>query len=154
MITKLIRVATEKLTSVEDDLLVYQGGTVASAINATSTYLPCGMNKPLTVIIAPVVDSDADNSKLAGWQVSSLETLSEVSNLPAWAASTAYKLDQIVSNNDKAYICVKAHTSGSSFDPTKWKELREKTFLKINHQAAGAGKLVKVAYLILGYDLG
>lgn len=38
----------------------------------------------------------------------------------AWAANTAYKLyDECIYSNE-TYICKSAHTSGSSFDSTKW----------------------------------
>ncbi len=154
MITKLIRVATEKLTSVEDDMLYYQGGTVASALNASSTFLPCSMNKPLAVVLTPVYDvDDANGTALGAWEVESLENLATVSNLPAYTSGVNYKVDQLVRYNDDAYICLEAHTSTATFDPSKWKKLNAKTFVKINHNAAGSNKLVKVSYLVFGYDL-
>ena len=39
---------------------------------------------------------------------------------PAWAANTAYAVNDNVISGGKAYYCKTAHTSGSSFDSSKW----------------------------------
>lgn len=38
----------------------------------------------------------------------------------AWAATTVYALDAVVSYQGAVYACTSAHTSTSTFDPTKW----------------------------------
>lgn len=154
MVTKPINFATEKILSVEDELIKYQAGTVASAVNSTATYIPCGIEKVLSVVVTPVklgTTSDNLTAFASMFQIDDLVNLSTVSDLPSWQASTSYVVDQLVSNSGKAYQCLETHTSGSSFDPTKWKELKETNFVKITHAGAGAGKVAYISFVIVGY---
>ncbi len=41
----------------------------------------------------------------------------------AWAASTAYAVNDLVLHGGKSYRCTTAHTSTSSFDAAKWEQL-------------------------------
>ena len=45
----------------------------------------------------------------------------------AWAATTAYALDDVVTTSGKTYICIVAHTSGASFAVgSNWSLMAEK----------------------------
>lgn len=41
---------------------------------------------------------------------------------PEWKPDTKYELRDLVTYNGLCYTCTAAHTSGSSFDPSKWSE--------------------------------
>ena len=38
----------------------------------------------------------------------------------AWASNTVYTLDDLVSQSNKFYTCIRAHKSGSAFAPVEW----------------------------------
>jgi lysophospholipase L1-like esterase len=42
---------------------------------------------------------------------------------PAWAASTAYGVGDVVTSSNNAWKAVSAHTSGTTFDTTRWRAL-------------------------------
>lgn len=154
MVSKVIRFATEKILSVENDLLSYQYGDVASGTNASVTFVPCDLSKVFSVLLTPVKlgTTSANLTALDNYEVDSLTTLSSVSDLSAWAASTAYIAGQLVSYSGKAYQCLEDHTSGTTFDSTKWKKLSATNFVKVNHVAAGAGKVAYFNFLLVGLE--
>jgi len=164
---KVKRYMSEKLTSVEDEILLYQEGTAASNINTAYTFIPCDVPVPIAVYITPVKLNTTSANGVAfftttgGWQIDSLDTFSAISNLDAHAASTAYVVGNIVKATPTdgalgAYICETAHTStaGPDFDAdiTNWRKLDNTDFLKITHTAAGVGKVAFFTYKIEGYD--
>jgi hypothetical protein len=58
-----------------------------------------------------------------------------------WAASTAYEQNDMVRHGVNSYICVTAHTSGSSFSDTNWHVIAYGS--DIPAQAGNAGKALK-----------
>jgi len=60
--------------------------------------------------------------------------------LGAWAASTAYALDDVVTTTGKTYICILAYTSGSSFAVgSNWSLMAEKGTNGTNGTDVGTG---------------
>ena len=60
--------------------------------------------------------------------------------LGAWAASTAYALDDVVTTSGKTYICILAYTSGSSFAVgSNWSLMAEKGTNGTNGTDVGTG---------------
>lgn len=61
---------------------------------------------------------------------------------PAWAANTAYALDQRVRYGDKLYKCVQAHTSQSDWTPDAtpalWTEVAKPGEIPVWRQPTGA----------------
>ena len=161
---------SEVNTSVEDDILLFQIGQVASKINTAYTFLPCGLITPLNVYLTPVALSTTDANGIAlfttvvGWEVNSLTALSAISDLDAWAQNVAYNIGTVVSNPDAdtGYVCRVAHTSTTGGTAATdwavdlalgyWEVLSETAFVKLNHTAAGSGKVANFNYKIEGYD--
>lgn len=167
LIGKVRRYMSEKLTSVEDEILLFQDGQVASKINTAYTFLPCGIEVPTNVFITPVKLSTTSANGVAfftttvGPQVDSLTALSAVADLDAHAASVAYVVGNIVKATPTggslgAYICNTAHTStaGPDFDTdiANWTKLNETAFIKLTHTAAGSAKVAFFSYKIDGYN--
>jgi len=158
------RYMSEKLTSIEDEILLYQEGQVASKINTAYFYLPCGIDIPLAVSLTPVKLSTTSANGVAlftttaGWQVDSLDTLSAISALDAYGTGVVYQVGTIVKNSDedKAYICHTGYTSDGAGTlagdiDSYWSELKETAFVKITCTAPGSGKVVNVNFKIEGY---
>lgn len=167
IVGKLRRYMSEKLTSVEDKILTFQDGLIASKINTAYTFIPCGIVSPINVQITPVKLSTTSANGVAfftttgGYQADSLEILSATSDLDAHAASIAYVVGNIVKATPTdgslgAYLCITAHTSstGPDFDAdiANWVKLKETAFIKLTHTAAGAGKVAHFTYKVEGYD--
>lgn len=154
MITNIRRYATEKLTSVEDDLLSYQHGIVASVTNATATYIANPFQSVALLNICPVKlgTTSGNNTAFAtGYEVETEAAV--VADLPAFANSTAYVAGVIVRYNGVAYLCNTSHTSAPSGGPdsNNFTELPTTKFIKITHTAAGVGKVTYLKYLLSGY---
>ena len=50
----------------------------------------------------------------------------------AWAATTAYDIDDVVTDTSKTYKCTKPHTSGAAFDADDgWKEIPSQAILPL-----------------------
>jgi hypothetical protein len=64
--------------------------------------------------------------------------------LGAWAASTAYALDDVVTTSGKTYICILAYTSGSSFAVgSNWSLMAEKGTDGTDVGTGTAGQVLK-----------
>jgi len=164
---KVKRYMSEKITSVEDEILSYQEGQVASGINVAYTFIPCAIEEPIGVIVTPVklgalsANGVALFTTVVGYEVDSLDVLSVVADLDAHAASIDYEIGTIVKATDpvdsvvKAYVCNTQHTStaGPDFeaDIANWDQVNCDTFLKLTHTAAGADLVANFTYLINGY---
>jgi len=161
------RTATEKSSSVMYPTSLIQEGQAASKINTAYTFIPCDMQSPHNVVITPVVYSTVSANGVAfhtttvGAEITSLDTLSAVTNLDAHAESIAYIPGNLVKatltdGTEKAYLCIEAHTStaGPDFDTDYglgyWLELSTTTFIKITHTAAGSSKNAFFHYCIIG----
>lgn len=163
------RTSTEKGSSVIYPPELMQNGLVASKINHTSTFIPCDIPNPHQLILTPVKLGSTSANGVAlftttvGYEVDSFETLKVVADLDAHAETVAYVKGNIVKATltggvQKAYVCIEAHTStddsGPDFDTDYalgyWLELPSTKFILITHTAAGSGKVVQLAYTILG----
>ncbi len=158
MLTKVIRYATEKITSVEDDLLEYQAGKVTSAINSGVLYIPNPFNKVLGLTLTPLRNgTDSANgtglfTTLVGYEVESVEDTG--SNIPDFAANTKYFEGSVVKYNAKFYYCHTAYTSGASEtmpSESNWVKLNAVKFIKVVCTAPGANKVVHCFYKAEGY---
>ena len=161
------RTGTEKGMSVMYPPELIQEGLVASKINTAYTFIPCDIPNPKNVIVTPITLGSTSANGIAlfttvvGWNVTSLDTLSAVTDLDAHEASTAYNVGSIVKatitgGTEAAYVCIVGHTSTAGPDFTTdyglgyWLELSTTTFIKIEHTAAGSAKVAHFAYAILG----
>lgn len=62
------------------------------------------------------------------WSGDSWEEVSSTVNVaPNWEASTYYSKDDVVTYEGKWYKCLTAHTSTTSFDPSKWQQVENIT---------------------------
>ncbi len=154
MISNLKRFMTEKITSVEDDILYYQHGVVTSLPNASSTFIPNPMKDVVSVDITPIKLGTVSANGVAlfttavGYEIDGFDN--PISSLPDWSA-VAFQPGAIVKSSGKAYICTEAHTGSGSIDLTKFRELSATKFIRLVHTAAGAGKVVSIEYLLTGY---
>ncbi|GAA5089469.1 hypothetical protein GCM10023259_103460 [Thermocatellispora tengchongensis] len=82
-----------------------RGGAAAAGIGLSQNDRPS-----LAALAAPNVVAFIDPN----------DPLGVVATTPAWAASTAYALGDLVVNNRAVWRCYSAHTSSASFDTTKW----------------------------------
>lgn len=164
LIGKVTRYMSEKLTSVEDEILLFQEGQVASKIATAYTFVPCAINVPIALYITPVTLGSTSANAVAFPavpEVLSFTSLSAVSDLDAHAASVAYVVGNVVratetGGTEAAYICNTAHTStaGPDFDTdvANWTKLTHTTFLKLVHTSAGASKVANFNYKVEGYN--
>lgn len=167
LLGKVIRYMSEKLTSVEHDILLYQEGKASSKINTAYTFIPCGIANPTGVQITPVTNGSVSANPTAfaaQAEVLSLTSFSALSDLDAWAQNVAYEVGTIVKNPDAntAYICNLAHTSttggtaaadwATDLAAGYWTEVKQTNFLKVIHAAAGASKVASFTYKIEGYN--
>lgn len=164
LLSKPKRYMSEKLTSVDDEVLYYQEGNIASKINAAYFFLPCGIPNPIGVYLTPVKLGTTSNNGAAlfttgvGFQVDSLDSLSSISDLDTYQTSTSYNVGTLLRNSssDKAYICHTAYTSGASSTldddlDSYWTKIPETSFIKVTCTAPGSGKVVNVNFKIEGY---
>lgn len=56
---------------------------------------------------------------------------------PRWLPNTRYSLHSVVSYQNKFYDCTTAHTSGNTFDPSKWTEISNGAIQTILDLAVG-----------------
>lgn len=165
LLSNIKRYMSEKITSVEDEILYYQEGKVAGKINANYLYLPCGIKEPVSVQLTPVkLGSVSANgvglfTTAVGYEIESLDNLKNISDLDGFTVSTAYNVGTVVkdSTGSKAYVCHTAYTSGGSATldvdkDTYWFPLKETKFVKVNCTAPGSGKVVNVNFKIEGYQ--
>jgi len=158
MITKAYKIVSDTvLGGFEEPLLRYQAGYASSAINSAATYIPCSIDKPISVIITPFnYPNDANNVAFAsGYEVASLENLDDLSVLPTITSGVDYLPYQFAKYNDNVYQCLVSHTapSGNPFVESNWQLITDKKFLRLDHTAPGANKVAVFSFLILGYDL-
>lgn len=70
------------------------------------------------------------------------DALNGVELFPAWAADTAYTVDQRVRYGEKLYRCVQAHTSQADWTPDKtpalWTEVAKPGEIPVWRQPTGA----------------
>jgi hypothetical protein len=66
-------------------------------------------------VASSLLVTDGSDTLQSGPLTSSVVSASSAGGIPAWAASTAYALNVLVSNSGANYICNTAHTSGSTF---------------------------------------
>jgi len=167
LIGKVKRYMSEKITSVEDEILLYQEGQAASAIATAYTFIPCGINNVTAVQITPVTNGSVSANQVAFAAVPellSLTSFSAVTDLNVWADDVAYNIGTLVEAPDgTAYVCQTAHTSatGGTSDAEDfaddlaleyWIEVEQTNFLKVVHASAGAGKVANFTYKIEGYE--
>ena len=78
----------------------------------------------------------------AAVSLSDEEALGGVELFPAWAAGTAYALDERVRCGGKLYKCVQAHTSQAGWEPPKvpalWTEVAKPGEIPVWRQPTGA----------------
>jgi len=75
--------------------------------------------------------------------------------LGAWAASTAYALDDVVTTSGKTYICILAYTSGSSFAVgSNWSLMAEKGTDGTTVGVGTAGQVLKTNSAGTGTEWG
>ena len=73
----------------------------------------------------------------------------------AWAASTAYALDDVVTTSGKTYICILAYTSGSSFAVgSNWSLMAEKGTDGTTVGVGTAGQVLKTKSDLSGTEWG
>ena len=165
LIGKTSRYMSEKITSVEDEILSYQEGQGASKIATAYSFIPCAMETPIGVTVTPVTLGSVSANKVAFpsvIEVLSLDVFSAVTDLDAHAASIAYNVGTLdkateTDGTEAAYLCNTAHTStaGPDFDAdiANWYKLPHTTFLKLVHTSAGAAKVANFTYKIDGYKV-
>ena len=164
------RTSTEKVSSNNTLPELIQRGLISSKIATAYTFLPCDIPSPKDVIITPVNHAnDANGVALfttqVGWQVDSLDTLSAVTDLDAFAQGVAYIVGNLVKATptggvEAAYVCLVANTSttggvlGADFAIDLalgyWLKIPTTTFLKITHTSAGGSYNAHFAYTIFG----
>ncbi len=165
------RTGTEKGMSVIYAPELIQEGLVASKIAAAYTFIPCDIPTPKNVIITPLkLGSTSDNgvalfTTTAGFQIDSLDTLSAVTDLDAFAQAVNYVVGNVVKATptggvEGAYVCIEANTSttggvlGTDFATDlaagKWLAIDTVTFIKVTHTAASSAKVAHFTYAILG----
>jgi hypothetical protein len=120
------------LTVVSGDTLYYDfastvsAGSHAGALTAgqsvtitTQAWLVSASRSSVTVTFATAQDPSSDGTGLPACVVSGASSGGAI----PWVASTQFSLNQLVSNSGTVYICKTAHTSGGSFDATKFTAL-------------------------------
>lgn len=167
-IEKPKRYMSEKLTSVEDDILLYQQGYINS-VSGTAHYLPCSIKEVTGVFLTPM-DATANSgtalfTSTVGYAIDAeaggAVVFSAVSALPDWAHDTSYVVGNIVESHGAAYYCIAAHTSknevtvgnepgedGDTWEPY-WELLNATNFVKVITTAG----TVDATYKIEGYGL-
>ncbi|CAB4125910.1 hypothetical protein UFOVP181_328 [uncultured Caudovirales phage] len=72
------------------------------------------------------------------WFATGTPTASDVTSAYAgeWAPLTGYLIDDIVTHNSKAWICLLSHTSSGAFDNTRWKQI---PYIPTNADASNSG---------------
>ena len=75
-------------------------------------------NKLYRCITAHTSDATTFNNDIANWQ-----EIGSSGGLDPWKANEPYTTANVVIYNNKIYKCNTAHTSGTTFDPTKWDEI-------------------------------
>ena len=75
-------------------------------------------NKLYRCNTAHTSDSSSFNTDIAYW-----DEIGSSGGIESWKANELYQQGNTVVYNDKIYICDTAHTSTSTFDPTKWHEI-------------------------------
>ena len=155
MINKIARFMSEKITSVEDTILLYQSGHVKSKINTAAFFIPTGITNVQDVILTPVASTNSANAVAFASYFEVTNDTSVASDVDAWGTGVVYETDQIVydSVTGKAYFCNTAHTAGETFagDIAKWTEIKQSKFVKVTATAAGTGKITDVNFRIVGY---
>lgn len=160
---------SEKLTSVEQEVLSYQNGKTRSVPNAASTFIPHGFETVQSVFITPLdAGSIGVNNGVAlfttvrGFQIEAdidgNYIDKRVNDLPAWTNGIQYRKGCIVRHNGVAYNCIADHTAAtgtleagvSSNSSLFWLVLTETKFLQIVHTAAGVGVSTFVQFKIEG----
>jgi lysophospholipase L1-like esterase len=127
------------------DVLVFEGswndaGSTSAAVQAEAAFcfdtLKAALPKTLLIAAGPWVVNhtlstilDGHDAALraqaqaSGWHgyISYRDPLNLKASAPAWAATTAYQVGNVVTQNGYAQKCIVAHTSTGSFDQTKWR---------------------------------
>ena len=166
------RTGTEKGSSVIYPPELIQEGLCSSKIATAYSFIPCDIPSPKNVIITPLNHANDANgvaffTTTVGWQVDSLDTLSAVADLDAFAQNVAYIVGNVVRATptggvEGAYICLEGYTSttggvlGADFATDLaagyWLAIDTVTFLKITHTSAGGSYNAHFAYAILGQN--
>lgn len=156
MFENVRRFATEHVSSVNDEALLYQDGHIKSGLNKAAFFIPSGIKNVKSLVLTPVSSTNSNNLAAFAAYYEIANTTSVKTDLDAWAATVAYEEDNLVydSVTAKAYICVSAHTSVTSFATGfaagKWLEVPYTNFIKITTTISGLNALVDVLYTILG----
>jgi len=156
---KVKRYMSEKITSVEDEILSYQEGFIRDGNTALElTAIPCGIETVIGLQVTPVDDccgETVDNAtSLASFGLKQLETLTrdevvaiDAGIIPDYSAAAANKVGNLVKTADWVYVCTEDKGAGEDALDTKFVPVRSDSFLLLRHPAGAA----QFTYLITGY---
>ena len=156
---KVKRYMSEKISSIEDEILSYQEGFVRDANTSLGyTAIPSGIEEVVGVRITPVDDccgETVDNSvSLAEYGLKELKnfTLAEVNAIGSgiiqdYSDSAANKVGNLVKSNGWVYICHEDKGTGEVALATKFTPVKSDSFLLLRHPSGAS----QFTYLIEGY---